>query len=169
MRAPMPQSSGFWLARFLHGAAFSASGRTSPVLFALARRHPQGRTARLTLRKQSSVGPVAEAHRDRMSGPGRHQPTAVRAKSGHSGVDQRPDQRRPRRHVPVVGDAPLGVDGLKLIRREPKILPNQTRPRNLSLEPEPRKTRVRLRSPSHTRQFGCLSHEQNFAPPPSVT
>jgi hypothetical protein len=40
-------------------------------------------------------------------------------------VDQCPEQRRPRRHAPAVGNPPLLVQPLKLFRRHSEIQPNQ--------------------------------------------
>jgi hypothetical protein len=75
MRALIPQSSGFGLARFLPGAAFSDIKTHVPSPLSFATSSLRSRAPRLTPKKQPSAGPGAEAHRDRMSGPGRDMPT----------------------------------------------------------------------------------------------
>jgi hypothetical protein len=70
MRALTPQSSGFWLALLLPGAAFSGVKTHVPSPLSFARSSLRSRAPRLTPKKQPSAGPGAEVHRDRMSGPG---------------------------------------------------------------------------------------------------
>src|SRR5216684_10051 len=69
MRALTPQSSGFGLARFLPGAAFSGVKTHVPSPLSFATSSLRSRATHLTPKKQPSAGPGAEAHRDRMSGP----------------------------------------------------------------------------------------------------
>ena len=70
MRALTPQSSGFGLALLLPGAAFSGVKTHVPSPLSFATSSLRSRAPRLTPKKQPSAGPGAEAHRDRMSGPG---------------------------------------------------------------------------------------------------
>src|SRR5712664_400512 len=71
MRALILQSSGCGLALLLPGAAFSGVKTHVPSPLSFATLSLRSRAPRLTPRKQPSAGPGAEAHRDRMSGPGR--------------------------------------------------------------------------------------------------
>jgi hypothetical protein len=51
------------------------------------------------------------------------------------------DHRASARHAAAIGNPPLGVHPLKLFGREAEILPNQTRPENLLLMPQPSNAR----------------------------
>ena len=70
MRALTPQSSRFGLALLLPGAAFSGVKTHVPSPLSFATSSLRSRAPRLTPKKQPSAGPGAEAHPDRMSGPG---------------------------------------------------------------------------------------------------
>jgi len=70
MRALTLQSSGFGLALLLPGAAFSGVKTHVPSPLSFATSSLRSRAPRLRPKKQPSAGPDAEAHQDRMSGPG---------------------------------------------------------------------------------------------------
>src|SRR5713101_7700456 len=88
MRALIPQSSGFGLARFLPGAAFSGVKTHVPHPLSFATSSLRSRAPRLTPKKQPSAGPGAEVHRDRMSGPGTN-------RTNRAGLTMSVDRGRP--------------------------------------------------------------------------
>jgi len=89
MRGLTLQSSGFGLALLLPGAAFSGVKTHVPSPLSFATSSLRSRAPRLTPKKQPSAGPDAEAHQDRMSGPGTKR-TLSRI-SPRSGVEGRPE------------------------------------------------------------------------------